>query len=221
MPGIRSASASTGMPVRGTSFGMPFYIVGKPVDDPSRRPGAGFNMVSPDYFLTFGIQVLRGRGFSESDRLGTQPVALVNETFAKRYFADVDPLDAAHRRRAADPRRRPGSVRRSNGRSSASIATSATAGRAIAGFPEIDVPLAQSPWPGVGIAVRTAGEPASVQRASPTRSRRSIPTCRWSTVRTMEQIVDQSIAPDRFRTRALRQLRRPLRCCSRPSASTA
>ena len=70
-----SASASTGMPVRGTSFGMPFTIVGKPVDDPSQRPGAGFNMVTPEYFKTFGIRVIRGRAFTEQDRAGTQPVA--------------------------------------------------------------------------------------------------------------------------------------------------
>lgn len=43
LPGITAASVSTGMPVQGTSFGMPFDIVGKPVADRSQRPGAGFN----------------------------------------------------------------------------------------------------------------------------------------------------------------------------------
>ena len=60
------------MPVSGTGFGMPFSIVGKPVTDPSQRPGAGFNMVTPDYFKTFGIRMQRGRAFTEQDRAGAR-----------------------------------------------------------------------------------------------------------------------------------------------------
>ena len=69
------------------------------------------------------------------------------------------------------------------------------------GFPEIDVPLAQSPWPDVDMAVRTAGDPASLSRAaSPTRFKSVDPDLPMVGVRTMEQIVDLSIAGDRFRT---------------------
>ena len=68
VPGVTSASVSTGMPVAGTGFGMPFEIAGKPVADPSKRPGAGFSMVTPGYFRTFGIEIKRGRGFTEQDR---------------------------------------------------------------------------------------------------------------------------------------------------------
>jgi len=199
LPGIRSASASTGMPVRGTSFGMPFSIVGKPVEDPSRRPGAGFNMVSPGYFLTFGIQVLRGRGFSDTDRLGTQAVALVNETFARRYFADVDPLT----RRITVEQLIPGVTRLGPPIEWQIVGVYRdirNGGPRDTGFPEIDVPLAQSPWPDVSVAVRTAGEPASVQRSIADAIRSIDPDLPMVGVRTMEQIVDQSIAPDRFRT---------------------
>jgi putative ABC transport system permease protein len=64
LPGITAVSASTGMPVHGTHFGMPFEIVGKKVADRSQRPGAGFNMVTPGYFSTFGIRITRGRAFT-------------------------------------------------------------------------------------------------------------------------------------------------------------
>src|SRR6202008_904198 len=67
VPAVTSATASTGIPVRGTGFGMPFSFAGKPIDDPSKRPGAGFNMVSPGYFMTFGIQIVLGRTFTEQD----------------------------------------------------------------------------------------------------------------------------------------------------------
>ena len=103
VPGVLSASVSTGMPVSGTGFGMPFTIVGKPVKDPGQRPGAGFNMVTPDYFKTFGIRMTRGRAFTEQDRAGSVPVAIVNDVFVSRYLKGVDPLDAASAGRTVDP----------------------------------------------------------------------------------------------------------------------
>ncbi len=61
LPGVIRAEAGTGMPLQGTNFGMPFTIVGAPpVADPSARPGAGFEMVTPGFFQTFGIQMLKG-----------------------------------------------------------------------------------------------------------------------------------------------------------------
>ena len=57
LPSVSSTSVSTGMPLQGATFGMPFQISGKTVDDPSKRPDAGFNMVTPGYFQTFGIPV--------------------------------------------------------------------------------------------------------------------------------------------------------------------
>ena len=92
VPGVAAVSASTGMPVNGTNFGMPFHFAGKPFADPSARPGAGFNMVTPTYFHTFGIQIDRGRGFDPSDRAFSPLVAVVNQTFVKKYLADADPL---------------------------------------------------------------------------------------------------------------------------------
>ena len=55
-------------------------------------------------FDTFGIQILRGRAFTDQDRLGTQPVALVNETFARPLHGRCRPAHAADPRRAAHPR---------------------------------------------------------------------------------------------------------------------
>src|SRR5439155_16832548 len=70
LPGVTAVSASTGMPIIGTNFGMPFYLAGQAVDDPSARPGAGFNMVTPEYFRTFEIRMIAGRTFREQDAAG-------------------------------------------------------------------------------------------------------------------------------------------------------
>jgi putative ABC transport system permease protein len=50
------------------------------------------NNVGPDYFRTIGIPVLRGREFTAADRKGSQPVAIVNETFAHAVFGNTDPV---------------------------------------------------------------------------------------------------------------------------------
>ena len=71
----------------GPCFGMPFTIAGQPeFADPSQRPGAGFGMVTPDYFKTYGIKVLRGRAFTDQDTAATVRVAMVNEKFVAQVF---------------------------------------------------------------------------------------------------------------------------------------
>jgi putative ABC transport system permease protein len=87
-----SASISTGMPVRGVNFGMRFYLAGKPLTDPSQYMGAGFNMVSPEYFRTIGLQMVKGPALDHTDRAGSMRVAVVNETFVSRYLGGLDPL---------------------------------------------------------------------------------------------------------------------------------
>jgi putative ABC transport system permease protein len=199
VPGVVAASASTGMPVNGTSFGMPFSIAGKPVDDPSKRPGAGFNMVSPDYFRTFGIQIIRGRAFSEQDRAGVERVAIVNETFVKRYFEGVDPLT----QRIVIEELIPGVTKLGPGVEWKIVGVYRdikNAGPRDNGFPEIDVPFAQSPWPGMTVAVRTVGDPALMQRSIAEAIRKIDPDLPMANVLTMEQIVSRSVASDRFRT---------------------
>jgi predicted permease len=199
VPGVTSASVSTGMPVAGTGFGMPFYIAGKPVDDPSKRPGAGFNMVTPNYYRTFGIRMALGRGFTEQDRTGSVNVAIVNDAFVKKYLAGVDPLSqrlVIEQLIAGVTKLGPAvewqivgvynSVR--NG------------GPKDDGFPEIDVPFWQSPWPGSSMAVRTSGDPASMQQTLAAVVRSANADLPIADVKTMDQMVSESLAGDRFST---------------------
>ena len=53
-----------------------------------------FNMevVTPDYFKTFGLHVLHGRPFNDGDRKGSEPVAIVSEGTARRYWPNQDPI---------------------------------------------------------------------------------------------------------------------------------
>jgi len=199
VPGVLSASVSTGMPVSGTGFGMPFTIAGKPVKDPGQRPGAGFNMVTPDYFKTFGIRMTRGRAFTEQDRAGSVPVAIVNDVFASRYFKGVDPLT----QRLLVEQLIPGVTKLGPAIEWQIVGVYAkvrNAGPKDDGFPEIDVPFWQSPWPGTVMAVRSAGAASGMQQGIAAAIRASDADLPMADVKTMEQLVHESMAGDRFMT---------------------
>jgi putative ABC transport system permease protein len=91
-PGITSVAMTTALPLQGWGYGMPYQVAGRDVVDRSRRPAAFFKIVTPSYFATLGINLRAGRTLSETDTAGAPPVALINETFAKRELADVNPI---------------------------------------------------------------------------------------------------------------------------------
>jgi putative ABC transport system permease protein len=196
LPGVSSVSASTGMPVEGPGFGMPFVIEGHPVSDPSQRPTAGFNMVTPEYFKTFGIRIDRGREFSEQDIAGGMPVAIVNETFAKKFFPKGDALfHTIHVEQLI-----PGVTNLGPYISWQIVGVYHDVhNRGPKGdFPEIDVPFWQSPWPQAVMAVRAQGDPASLTKSISAIVASVQPNLPLADVRTMDQILDQSMAGDRF-----------------------
>jgi predicted permease len=89
--GVVSASCSTMSPVD-TAFEERILGV------PARQPGVSgdnivfANTVTPDYFATFGIPLLRGRSFTRQDTAISARVAIVNESVARAYFGDADPI---------------------------------------------------------------------------------------------------------------------------------
>src|SRR3984885_11906925 len=92
LPGVSSASLSDGLPFDNNGGSSSFSIKGKTVapDDPG--PHGNIRLISPDYFLTLGIPLVRGRFFTSGDRLSTQRVAIIDETLARRYWPNEDPL---------------------------------------------------------------------------------------------------------------------------------
>jgi putative ABC transport system permease protein len=199
LPGVIRAEAATGMPLQGTNFGMPFTIAGKPVADPSARPGAGFQMVTPGFFQTFAIQMVKGRAFTDQDAANSVPVAVVNETFAKRYLAGVDPLS----QRILVEQLIPGVTKLGppiEWQIVGVFRNIHNGGIRSDGFPEIDVPFAQSPWPQASMAVRTTSDPADMSKSIAAAVHSVDPNLALADVKTMDQIVSQSLVGDRFTT---------------------
>ncbi len=93
LPGIESAALSACPPVGEFSMVMSgVEIEGKPSKEEENFQRISFNVVSPDYFGTLGIALLAGRYFSEGDGEGAPGVAIINESFARTYFPNENPV---------------------------------------------------------------------------------------------------------------------------------
>jgi putative ABC transport system permease protein len=92
LPGVQYAAvgAGNGVPLLGPHFTGTFTIEGK--DSDAARLTAQMSSVTPDYFRALGAPLLRGRFFADSDTLEAQPVALVDEAAARRFWGSEDPV---------------------------------------------------------------------------------------------------------------------------------
>ena len=197
VPGVLDAAVSTGLPLQGTNFGMPFTIAGQPeFADPSQRPGAGFDMVTPEYFKTYSIPVLRGRAFSDQDTAATVRVAMVNKKFADKYFAGKDPLQ----QRINVEELIPGVTKLGPVVSwhVVGVFNNVRAGGFRDDFPVIAVPFAQSPWPGANIGVHTAGDPAILFHSVAAAVHSVDPQIALAEPRTLTEIRNRNLGGDRF-----------------------
>jgi putative ABC transport system permease protein len=92
IPGVQSVAAATSLPLHGTYSTSNFAIVGHEETGPGTWQTTRFDSISPEYFQTLGVPLLRGRHFSRQDSIGHPPVMIINEAMAKRYWPDGDPL---------------------------------------------------------------------------------------------------------------------------------
>jgi putative ABC transport system permease protein len=92
VPGVRDVAFTSALPMQGWGYGMPFQIVGDKPLDVANRPDCFFKMVGPTYFHALGIRLTQGRLLGEHDVHGSPPVAVINETMAKKYFANASPI---------------------------------------------------------------------------------------------------------------------------------
>ncbi len=93
LPGVETVSYTRQLPLAGGGFSLGGIVVpGQEDPDHPGGEGADWNIVTADYFRTLSIPLARGRSFNETDRSGSAPVAIVNETFANRFWPGQDPI---------------------------------------------------------------------------------------------------------------------------------
>jgi putative ABC transport system permease protein len=176
VPGIEAATLTDGLPAAGNGL-ISVQIEGKAYAEQSDYPLAREGIVTAGYFDTFQTKVLSGREFTSADVTTSQPVAVINESFARLHFPNIDPLGHQFKRirpKTVEPWLTvvgivPDLVMEGIGNNNASPV----------GY---YIPIAQSDVAnGVRIAVRTRGEQARWHRSSDRRWRRSIRIPRYST----------------------------------------
>jgi putative ABC transport system permease protein len=91
LPGVSSAALSMVTPVSGSMWAGPVDVLGGPPVGPLDR-GVHKNLVTPDWFGTYGMAIRRGRDFTSRDTLASPPVAIVNETFVRSRLGQLDPI---------------------------------------------------------------------------------------------------------------------------------
>jgi putative ABC transport system permease protein len=194
VPGVATASISSALPLLGFGSARSFSIVGQPEDARASRPSAGVQMVTPEYFETFGIRVLQGRALNNRDGMSAQRVALVNERFVSLFLSGGDGRDPVGQRIAMDE---------SGARVESHIVGVFRDVSNVEPFgepkaPQIYLPFAQSPTAQAMVAVRTTTRPELLQSSLAAAVHAVDPALPLVSVRTMEQIVGERLAPDRF-----------------------
>jgi predicted permease len=92
LPGVKSAGASSVLPMSGTNQSGSFRIEGREVPQGQSLPHGDRWAATTDYFRTMQVPLARGRFFDARDTADSQPVAIIDETMARKYWPDEEPL---------------------------------------------------------------------------------------------------------------------------------
>ncbi|HUJ49171.1 MAG TPA: ABC transporter permease [Bryobacteraceae bacterium] len=198
LPGVQSAGICRYLPLSGPDVSLNFHIEGRPLLAVADQPRAKFRAASGGYFSALGIHLLRGRVFNESDGELTPKVVVINETTAERYWPGEDPVGRR--------------ILSGNDENVWSTIVGVVANVKHAGLdaetsPETYYDYRQIPANVINfaesimyLAIRTGSDPAAMTSAVRNEVRAVDPDQPVFNVRTMDQVVDDSIAQPRFRT---------------------
>jgi macrolide transport system ATP-binding/permease protein len=92
LPGMAHVGLAMYSPLAGNNWGSCPILQGHPVPGPNDQCFSSWDRVSTHFLDSINVPIVRGRGFTDQDTSATQPVVLVNQTFAKRFFPGQDPI---------------------------------------------------------------------------------------------------------------------------------
>jgi putative ABC transport system permease protein len=191
LPGVLFVGAVSHLPLSGANAGRGFAIEGRPQPPPNEGAGAFYRVTCPGYFATLGIPIVAGRDFSADDTLRAPMVVIVNESTAAKYWPGETPL--GERIKFGD-------------------LSSDTPWLTIVGivrdvrhfgldtdaYREIYRPYSQTVWPVMTVTAKTAVEPLTLASAARAALRRIDADQPVSNVRSMEQVLEESLGARRF-----------------------
>ncbi|HKS27514.1 MAG TPA: ABC transporter permease [Pyrinomonadaceae bacterium] len=192
LPGVKSAGAVSFLPFTGLAAATRYKIEGKPEPPPGQSPGGDVRVVDNNYFRTMGIPLRSGRNFNAQEQAEARHVVIINETLAKQYFPNEDPIGK---------------------RITISMMEEPVPSEIIGVVGDVKhmsldgevKPMTYWPHPelvynSMTIVVKTSGDPLQLAAAVQREIQAIDPNQPVSDVRTMEQWLSESVARARFNT---------------------
>ena len=96
LPGVQNVGAVTSLPLYGSNATI-FQQDGEAITRNSAKPTTYYDAVSPNFFAAMAVPLLKGRTFTAHDDSHAPPVVIINQTMARRYFPNQDPIGPADR----------------------------------------------------------------------------------------------------------------------------
>jgi putative ABC transport system permease protein len=201
VPGVNSAAAISQAPLAGGGPQFIFSVEGRPLPTPAQAPIASYRTLTPDYFRTMGIPILKGRAITEADDQNALQVVVVNQNLADKIWPGEDPIGKRLTVGVPLPNEQPdwvtvvgvaGNVKHTSLNGETGM--------------QMYQPVAQSPFLTQGLGrtmtflLRTGPETAGLIEPARKVFAKLYPTLPVSNVKTMDAIIYDSVAPFRFNT---------------------
>jgi putative ABC transport system permease protein len=181
IPGVQASGFIQFLPLQNWGWWGFFTIPQRPPQTLGHKPQAELRFVSPGYFSALGIPLRRGRTFDIRDASGTQPVILINEALARRYFPNEDPVGQ----------------RTDRGTIIGVVGDVRQSGLDRPAVPEIYRPFGQGPAAtseaGISVVVRTHARPEALVNAVRSTIHQVNPNQAIFNVKTMDQVIAESL----------------------------
>ncbi len=193
LPGVRDAGIINYLPFYGgQGTGTDFFVEGRPAPPPGEAPGTEVRLADAGYFRAMGIPLLRGRSFTHLEDTEAKHVVLVNESMARQHFPGEDPIG---KRITVNMAFEPvpteivgivGDVKHES--------------LLEEGYPTVYMPLPEVVFPYMTLVIRTTGDPAEMAPAARRVLRAIDPNQPVSAVRTMNEVMADTVGRARFNT---------------------
>jgi predicted permease len=189
LPGVQHAAFTVVLPLSGSNTDTSFIIEGQDAKMSGAFPDEEIRDITPDYFRVLQTPLLKGRFFNDGDGPDSPEVVIVNEAFAKKYFPNEEALGKRISRDDENPKWAMivgvvGNVRHR--------------GLDMEAKPEFYLPHAQGPDRDMVLAVRSSQDSRTLAASIRNELRRLDPDIPLSNVRTLDEVVADSVAPRRL-----------------------
>ena len=200
LPGVKAAGITMSLPPNLLEITNPFTVEGQGYDRNRPQQLAEEMSVSPDYFRALGIPLLRGRFFSPSDKVEGEKdpmIVIINETMAKQYFSAKDPIGSRIQTGDPNPTSRWETV-------VGVVGDVKYSGLDSGPEPTIYVPYNENGWVDwsweMYLVVRGTGNAPALVPAIRSQLASIDSTIPLAQIRTMDELLDESLVQQRFRT---------------------